>query len=142
MLELDQQSTEALIRDVDALARAAYIWVRQQTFEQRFIGQPLNAAEESELAAGFLTGLQLGLGLGRTESMLVTYSYVLMAGRREAVPEYAREVLIQGASQVGSSPRYKLGLEEAGEYLKIKTTESGNTTEFVSVYGIGAATVN
>ena len=49
------------IVDIDKMARAACTWVRQQAMEQRFLGLPVTAAEESELAAGFLAGLKARL---------------------------------------------------------------------------------
>ena len=102
MQDADTNPTEARLRDVDLLARAAFTWVRQQAMEQRFLGSPLSNIDESELAAGFLAGLRSSLSIGDTESSLVAYAYTLMRGERAGALAAARD-LVGRAPGVGAS---------------------------------------
>ena len=114
MLDKDQYSTDCYIRDIDSIARAAYLWVRQQTFEQRFIGMPTNLAEETALAAGFLAGLRSRLNLGESESTLVAYVYALMIGQQAEAALAAANLVNHEAGSFTSCAGY---LEGQGRQL-------------------------
>jgi hypothetical protein len=86
-------NSDHFIRDIDLMARAAYTWVRQQSFACRFRGLPLSLAEECELAAGFLDGLQRRLNMDMRDLTMVAYSYALMAGQRTDPLRLATEIL-------------------------------------------------
>lgn len=105
------------IRDIDRMARAAYTWVRQQAMEQRFLGLPVNAAEECELAAGFLAGLKARLGLCDSESTLVAYVYVLMRGERSGAAAAAQDLLARAPGAAISCAGYLHGLAAARRVL-------------------------
>ena len=117
MLDLDQVGRERFIRDIDSMARAAYIWVRQQSFEQRFIGLPVSPVEESALAAGFLAGLKSRLQLGDSESALVAYVYVLMSGEQAGAPQTAEELIQGEPAAVASCTGYLRGVTAAREFM-------------------------
>jgi hypothetical protein len=117
MLGLDQDGRERFIRGIDSMARAAYVWVRQQSFEQRFIGLPLSPIEESALAAGFLAGLKSRLQLGDSESTLVAYVYVLMSGERAGAPQTAEDLLQREPVALASCKGYLRGLTAAREFM-------------------------
>jgi hypothetical protein len=105
------------IRDIDMMARAAFTWVRQQAMEQRFLGLPVNAVEESELAAGFLAGLKARLGLCDSESTLVAYAYALMRGERSGATAAARDLLAREPGAAISCAGYLHGLAAARHVL-------------------------
>ena len=105
------------IRDIDMMARAAFTWVRQQAMEQRFLGLPVTAAEESELAAGFLAGLKARLGLCDSESTLVAYVYALMRGERTGAAASARDLLAREPGASVSCAGYLHGLAAARNVL-------------------------
>jgi len=105
------------ISDIDMMARAAFTWVRQQAMEQRFLGLPVSAAEECELAAGFLAGLKARLGLGDSESALVAYVYALMRGERAGAAKTARELLAREPAAAMSCAGYLHGLAAARNVL-------------------------
>ena len=105
------------IRDIDMMARAAFTWVRQQAMEQRFLGLPVTAAEESELAAGFLAGLKARLGLCDSESTLVAYVYALMRGERTGAAASARDLLAREPGASVSCAGYLHGLAAARHVL-------------------------
>lgn len=117
MPEQPRDSRHDSIRDIDMMARAAYTWVRQQAMEQRFLGIPISAAEECELAAGFLAGLRARLGLCDTESILVAYVYALMRGERSAATETARELFAREAGATVPCAAYLHGLAAARQVL-------------------------
>lgn len=117
MQELDQDATDIVIRDIDLMARAAYTWVRQQIFEQRFIGLPVSAAEASDLAAGFLAGLQARMRLEDRESTLLAYVYALMAGERSGAISAARDLVSREAGALASCSGYLYGLSAARKIL-------------------------
>ena len=125
MLELDTERADPFFRDIDAMARAAYAWVRQQTFEQRFIGLPISEAEESDLAAGFLAGLKLRMTLQDTDSMLLAYVYVLMSGRRAGALIKARSLLDRNSVAMASASGYLHGLRAAREFMNEASALSG-----------------
>jgi len=120
---MDKDSADSLMDDIDAMARATYTWVRQQAFEQRFIGLPISAADESDLAAGFLAGLTVRLRLAHTESVLVAYAYALMRGERQQAVSVAQELLSKGGGFVASRSGYTHGLNAARELLSNKELE-------------------
>ena len=126
MPELDTECADSLIRDIDSMARAAHAWVRQQTFEQRFIGLPVTDAEESDLAAGFLAGLKLRLTLRDTDSMLLAYIYVLMTGQRAGALDKARNLLDRNAVALASASGYLHGLRAARALLDAEVGSKGN----------------
>jgi hypothetical protein len=127
MLELDTERADSFIRDIDSMARAAYAWVRQQTFEQRFIGLPVSDAEESDLAAGFLAGLKLRLTLHDTDSMLLAYVYVLMTGQRAGALDKAQSLLNRKSVALASASGYLHGLRAARDLLDTEVhRESAN----------------
>jgi len=99
------------------IARAAFTWVRQQAMEQRFLGLPVNAVEESELAAGFLAGLKARLGLCDSESTLVAYVYALMRGERSGATAAARDLLAREPGAAISCAGYLHGLAAARHVL-------------------------
>jgi hypothetical protein len=105
------------IRDIDMMARAAFTWVHQQAMEQRFLGLPVNPAEESELAAGFLAGLKARLGLCDSESNLVAYVYALMRGERSGAATAARNLLAREPGAAVSCAGYLHGLAAARQVL-------------------------
>jgi hypothetical protein len=117
MLDWTQDGTTRFIRDIDSMARAAYVWVRQQTFEQRFIGMPVSPIEESALAAGFLAGLKSRLQLGDSESTLVAYIYVLMSGERGGATQSAAELIQRAPDSFVSCAGYRSGLAAAREIV-------------------------
>ena len=112
MLELDQENHDAYIRDIDAMARAAYMWVRQQTLQRRFVGVPVSSAEEYDLAAGFLAGIKGRLGLEDTESTMLTYIYLLMQGEQVAAIRKVGE-LTNRPRQTVAAEGYQRGLQAA-----------------------------
>ena len=91
--------------------------VRQQAMEQRFLGLPMTAAEESRMAAGFLAGLKAGLGLCDAESSLVAYVYTLMRGERKGAAKSARQLLDAVPGETFSCSGYLDGLEAARNAL-------------------------
>ena len=105
------------IRDIDMMARAAFTWVRQQAMEQRFLGLPVTADEECELAAGFLAGLKARLGLCDSESTLVAYVYTLMRGERTNAADSARNLLAREHNATISCAGYLHGLAAARNVL-------------------------
>jgi hypothetical protein len=105
------------IRNIDMMARAAFTWVRQQAMEQRFLGLPVSAAEECELAAGFLAGLKARLGLCDSESILVAYVYALMRGERAGAAQTARDLLAREPGAAMSCAGYLHGLAAARNVL-------------------------
>ena len=120
MLELDREQAEDFIRDIDLMARVAYTWVRQQAFGKRFQGLPLSAAEECELAAGFVAGMKARLQLEDTETTMVAYIYALMAGERGNAVYTASEIVRQRSVLTMTSPAangYQQGLNAARELL-------------------------
>ena len=118
MTDQQQESQDDdLIRDMDTMARAAFTWVRQQAMEQRFLGLPVSAAEECELAAGFLAGLKARLKLSDSESILVAYIYVLMRGERSGAAKTARELLAREPGAAVSCAGYLHGLAAARNVL-------------------------
>jgi hypothetical protein len=117
MLDTDQHGTDCYISDIDSMARAAYLWVRQQSFEQRFIGMPTNLAEETALAAGFLAGLRSRLNLGDSESTLVAYVYALMIGQQAGATLTAANLVNREAGSFASCTGYLEGLKAAREIL-------------------------
>jgi hypothetical protein len=125
MLELDTERADSSIRDIDSMARAAHAWVRQQTFEQRFIGLPVSDAEESDLAAGFLAGLRLRLTLRETDSMLLAYVYVLMTGQRAGALVKAESLLDRNPVALASASGYLHGLRAARELLDTEVCRDG-----------------
>ena len=110
------------ISDIDKMARAACTWVRQQAMEQRFLGLPVTAAEESELAAGFLAGLKARLGLCDSESTLVAYVYTLMRGERHGAATKARDLLAREPGAAVSCAGYLHGLAAARHVLGEQAT--------------------
>jgi hypothetical protein len=117
MLDLDQESTDRFIRDIDSMARAAYVWVRQQSFEQRFIGIYVSSAEETALAAGFLAGLRSRLRLGDSESTLVAYVYTVMVGQQAGAPRVAEALVNREPGSFASCAGYLEGLRAARQIL-------------------------
>jgi hypothetical protein len=117
MQELDQNTADDLIRNIDLMARAAYTWVRQQTFEQRFIGLQVSPAEEIDLAAGFLAGLKARMRLETGETILLAYVYALMAGERSTAAETAQQLVNREAAAMQSESGYMYGLRAAREIL-------------------------
>lgn len=117
MPEFERDSTDSIIDDIDVMARTAYTWVRQQTFEQRFIGLPVSAAEEADLAAGFLAGLRVRLMLEKADSVLLAYVYALMAGERHGATALAHELINKGSGAMASRSGYSHGLNAARELL-------------------------
>ena len=117
MQENQQHSHSDYLCDIDTMARALFTWVRQQSMEQRFLGFPVTAAEEYELAAGFLAGLKVRLGLAFEESMLVAYGYTLMRGERNNALAAARNLLNRETSVSISCAGYLHGLEAARRVL-------------------------
>jgi hypothetical protein len=117
MPDQHQNPRQDPIRDIDMMARAAYTWVRQQAMEQRFLGLPVTAAEECELAAGFLAGLKARLGLCDSESSLVAYVYVLMRGERSGAAASARNLLAREPGAAVSCAGYLHGLAAARNVL-------------------------
>jgi hypothetical protein len=113
MPELDQNAAEAFIRDLDLMARAAYTWVRQQTFEQRFIGLPVGAVQEAELAAGFLAGLTARMELDESELIQLAYVYMLMTGQRSGAFKAARHLIDRELGAFDSCSSYLHGLKAA-----------------------------
>ena len=113
MSKLDHNAAEAFIRDIDLMARAAYTWVRQQTFEQRFIGLPVGAAQEAELAAGFLAGLTARMELEDSELMQLAYTYMLMTGQRSGAFKAARNLVDRKQGAFASCSSYLHGLKAA-----------------------------
>lgn len=113
MHDYTAEAPEAFIRDIDAMARAVFIWVRQQVMEQRFLGVPVTDTEQSRLAAGFLAGLQARLSLGDTESSLVAYGYALMRGERNEATRSVRQLLARDPAVSISCAGYLHGLEAA-----------------------------
>jgi hypothetical protein len=113
MSKLDQNAAEAFIRDIDLMARAAYTWVRQQTFEQRFIGLPVGAAQETELAAGFLAGLTARMDMDDSELIQLAYTYVLMTGQRSGAFKAARNLIDSKSGAFASCSSYLHGLKAA-----------------------------
>ena len=113
MLEHERDSTEVYIDDIDAMARAVYLWVRQQCFQQRFLGSPVSQAEKTNLAAGFIAGLRARLGLPDRESALLAYVYALMAGEDAAARRTARLLVDQESAVMASCSGYLHGLEAA-----------------------------
>jgi hypothetical protein len=102
---------------VDLLARAAFVWVRQQSMEQRFLGSQISIAEESELAAGFLAGVRSSLGIGDSESILVAYSYALMRGERSSAVNSARDLVSRSPGLSASCSGYLHGINAARRIL-------------------------
>jgi len=117
------------IRDIDMMARAAFTWVRQQAMEQRFLGLPVNAVEESELAAGFLAGLKAQLGLCDSESTLVAYVYVLMRGERSGATAAARDLLAREPGAAISCAGYLHGLAAARQVLGEQHRQAGSQAD-------------
>mgnify|MGYP003573372553 CR=1 FL=1 len=117
MLFRSQQGTDIFIRDIDSIARAAYIWVRQQSFDQRFIGKPVSSAEETALAAGFLAGLRSRLQLGDSESALVAYVYALMIGQRYGAAQTADDLVRREPGSFASCAGYLEGLKAARKIM-------------------------
>jgi hypothetical protein len=132
MQELDQSPTDAFIRDIDLMARAAYTWVRQQTFEQRFIGLPVSAAQELDLAAGFLAGLTARLQLDKSELIQLAYAYALMTGERSGAIRTAKNLIDRETAAFASCSAYLLGLKSARELF----FESANGIPANTSYGI------
>lgn len=127
MQELDQDTVNIPIRDIDLMARAAYTWVRQQIFEQCFIGIPVSSMEESELAAGFLAGLQTRLKLGNDEIILLAYVYALMMGKRAGAIGTARNLIDRDSAALISRSSYLHGLAAAREILLGHPEEKAKT---------------
>ena len=123
MQELDQSPTDAFIHDIDLMARAAYTWVRQQTFEQRFIGLPVSAAQESDLAAGFLAGLTARLQLDKSELIQLAYVYALMTGERSGAIRTARKLIDSERAASASCSAYLVGLKAARDLFFECTNE-------------------
>ena len=117
MLDKDHDSTDCYIRDIDSMARAAYLWVRQQAFEQRFIGMPINLAEETALAAGFLAGLRSRLNLSDSESTLVAYVYALMTGQQAGATLIAIKLVNREPDTFAACAGYLEGLKAARKML-------------------------
>jgi len=113
MPELDQIAAEAFIRDIDLMARAAFTWVRQETFEQRFIGLPVGAAQEAELAAGFLAGLTARMNLSEGELIQLAYIYMLMTGYRSGAFQAAQNLIDRKSGAFASCSSYLHGLKAA-----------------------------
>ncbi|MGI9291128.1 MAG: hypothetical protein ACR2QG_07610 [Gammaproteobacteria bacterium] len=113
MLDSDQQSKDSFIRDIDAMARAASMWVRQRAYEQRFIGAPVSSVEEIALAAGFLAGLKSRLELGDGESALVAYAYALMMGQPQTAARTAERLVEKDSGSFASCAGYMEGLKAA-----------------------------
>ena len=118
MLDMDHQSTDSFIHDIDSMARAAYLWVRQQSFEQRFTGMPVNPAEETALAAGFLAGMRSRLDLGDSESTLVAYVYALMVGQQTTATQTAEVLVKSDPGTFASCAGYLEGLRAARLILR------------------------
>ncbi len=117
MQELDQAAADIPISDIDLMARATYTWVRRQIFEQRFIGVPVSATEASDLAAGFLAGLQARMRLEDRESSLLAYVYTLMTGERSGAISAARDLVSREAGALASCSGYLYGLSAARKIL-------------------------
>ncbi len=117
MQELDQAAEDIPISDIDLMARAAYTWVRQQIFEQRFIGVPVSATEASDLAAGFMAGLQARMRLEDRESSLLAYVYTLMTGERSGAISAARDLVSREVGALASCSGYLYGLSAARKIL-------------------------
>ena len=118
MLELDRDSTDAYVGDIDSMARAAYMWVRQQVHEQRFVGAPISSLEELDLAAGFLAGLRNRMTLGYTQSAILAYAYALMSGERSGAKYTAYRLLMRGSTDVSACRGYLYGLKAARELME------------------------
>jgi hypothetical protein len=130
MPELDQNAAEAFIRDIDLMARAAYTWVRQQTFEQRFIGLTVSAAQEADLAAGFLAGVTARMDLDDSELIQLAYTYMLMTGQRSGAFNAARNLIDRKSAAFASCSSYLHGLKAARDMF---FECSGEVTEGASV---------
>ncbi len=117
MPEFDRDSTDSMIDDIDVMARTTYTWVRQQTFEQRFLGLPVSASEEADLAAGFLAGLRVRLMLADADSILLAYVYALMAGESQGATTLAHELMNKGGGAKATCSGYSHGLNAARELL-------------------------
>jgi hypothetical protein len=123
MLEVESESTDVFLRDIDSMARAAYTWVRQQVYEQRFIGLPISSIEELDLAAGFLAGLRTRLDLGSAESTMLAYVYALMSGERIGAKNTAYRLLARGSTAVPCSG-YRFGLKAARDLMSTDASNS------------------
>lgn len=118
MRDWDYHGTGRSVRDIDSMARAAFVWVRQQSFQQRFIGLPVSSAEETALAAGFLAGLSSRLRLRDSESTLVAYVYVLMNGERAGAPQTAEHLIQREPASFAPFAGYLRGREAAREFMR------------------------
>jgi len=112
-----KNSADDFVRDIDAMARAVFSWVRQQTLEQRFLGLSVSQDEERRLASGFIAGLRARLRLGDTESALVAYGYILMRGQRSEAFAAAQCLLLEDPGVTVSCAGYLHGLEAARRVL-------------------------
>jgi len=113
MRDASAEAPDQFIRDIDAMGRAVFTWVRQQVMEQRFLGVRVTDAEQCQLAAGFLAGLRARLSLGDTESTLVAYAYALMRGERHEAARSVRELMARDAAASMSCSGYLQGLQAA-----------------------------
>ena len=128
----------SLIKKIDSLARAAHSWVRQQSYEQRFVGMPLTQSEECALAAGFIAGLKVRMDLEDDETTMLAYVYVLLAGdstwAAEIADELGRELEREFDQQLVSEHGFKHGLQAAHRMLESAPgLTSDDTTEFGNV---------
>lgn len=77
-----RQSARDDLRQINGLATATDLWVRQRLREQQFVGEPTDFASEDGIAAGFLAGLAAVHDLGDEELLWVAYAYALKRNPR------------------------------------------------------------
>jgi hypothetical protein len=136
-----QDTPDEFVRDIDAMARAVFTWVRQHAMERRFLGVPISEAEQSELAAGFLAGLRARFGLGESESTLIAYVYAVMRGERADATNAARELLSMDSTVSVSAAGYIQGLEAARQILG-EQHQSKRMEEHLPHSGLQVVTLN
>lgn len=126
MLNSSPDNSEEYLRDIDLMARAVFTWVRQEAMDQRFQGVPVSDAEQSEMAAGFLAGLQARLGLGDSDSKMVAYIYAIMRGERIGATRAAHDLISRAPTIAASCAGYLHGLNAALLMLGESNAEPGN----------------
>lgn len=129
MLNSSPDNSEEYLRDIDLMARAVFTWVRQEAMDQRFLGAPVSDSEQSELAAGFLAGLQARLGLGDSDSTMVAYIYSIMRGERSGATRAARDLISRSPTMAASCAGYLHGLNAA--LLMLGESHDGGDSEKV-----------
>jgi hypothetical protein len=136
MLNSSPDNSEEYLRDLDLMARAVFTWVRQEAMDQRFLGAPVSDSEQSELAAGFLAGLQARLGLGDSDSTMVAYIYSIMRGERTGATRAARDLIRRSPAMAASCAGYLHGLNAA--LLMLGESHAGGDSEMVPEVSIEA----